>query len=106
MRYVRYCTSYCYWKIFLDFDKNKWGYAILGAASYYGGAIIGSFLLGIFLIFIYSDTEIENFNEAILGFIALPFGLASAYGLHYFLKKKWKKEQGIEKGAIDNIGKD
>lgn len=95
-----------FYKLAEDFDKNKWGYAILGIAGYYAGTIIGGIILGLILVFIYSDIEIESMSENRLGLIALPFGLISAYILHYFLKKKWKKEREIEKGAIDNIGKD
>lgn len=70
------------------FDKNKWLYAILGVIVYYVGTFIGGVVLGILdgLLDIGFDWD----NSLVLGLIALPFGIATAYLFHYILKSNGK----------------
>lgn len=80
-------------------DKNKWGFAILGVASYYIGTLIGGIFIGIgFLLF--SSTDIETANEYLLGLMAVPFGLLACWGTHALLKRSWNKKQIVSSNEI------
>ncbi|MFT7606662.1 MAG: hypothetical protein ACI8VT_004265 [Saprospiraceae bacterium] len=70
------------------FDKNGWGYAILGVASYY----IGSFIGGIILVLCYEFLavgSIDGINDFALGLIALPFGLLACWGTYKLLERNF-----------------
>lgn len=86
------------------FNKNKWGYAILGVVTYYVAIFIGSIIV-ILLAEIISPGWIEGTSDRILGFMAIPFGFLGCYGLYFFLKKSWAKRKKEEAVSIDDIGK-
>ena len=83
-----------------DYEKSKWGFAILGIAIYYA---VG-FLLGVIMALFNADF-IENTNDLLLGLIVAPFGILGCYLLYVFLEKKWKDEQPKTNTMIENIGK-
>ena len=74
-------------------DKSKWGFALLGIASYYAGTMIGGVIIGIILLFNSPDGEIDASlpSDILLGLLAVPFGLLACWGLHSMLKKNWEK---------------
>ena len=84
------------------YGKNQWGYAILGIASYY----LGTMILGIILAIgfeIWSTTSIDEINDVVLNFIALPFGLISCYIAYKLLENHWKKNVILEEDLFDII---
>jgi hypothetical protein len=89
-----------FYKLAEDYDKSKWGFAILGIVVYYAVSIV--FVTIIMLIFPkFSDSS----NDLIMSLIALPFGLLACYLFYYFLEKSWKDSKILDKDEIDNIGK-
>lgn len=93
-----------FYKLAEEYDKKKWGFAILGIVIYY----VGSFVLGaitIGVIDIFSEGFIDNSNDFALSLIAIPFGLLSCYLLYFFLQKRWKREVPKSDELINQIGK-
>lgn len=86
-----------------EYEKNKWGFAILGVIVYYLGAFVFGVVLGVFVVIMESDF-LETTNNFILGIMALPFGILSCYGLYYYLEKTWKKQKPLQDKMIDQIG--
>ena len=86
-----------------DFDKSKWGYAILGVVVYYAGIIVFAIALGI-IIEIASPGYLDNTNERLIDLACLPFGLLSSYLLYKNLDKNWKKNDPRNNNSIDEIG--
>ena len=86
-----------------EYDKNKWGFAILGVVSYYAGSFIGAILilLGFEIV---GNSLLDSDNDLFLNLLALPFGAGACYGLHKFLQNKWAKEQLIHEDIIYEIG--
>ena len=71
-------------------NKNQQLFAILGVGSYYGSLFIGGIIIAIgYEIFIGS---VEEVNETLLGFIALPIGVLSCWGFYRILKSNWEKK--------------
>ena len=74
--------------------KNKWGYAILGVASYY----IGTFIFGVVLAIFSEVFELglfDGMNDWSLNMLALPFGLLASWGTYSFLKRDLKKRKKL-----------
>ncbi|GAB4162622.1 MAG: hypothetical protein Tsb0033_21780 [Winogradskyella sp.] len=90
-----------FFKLAEEYNKNKWGFAILGVVTYYAGIIIFSFIFGI-VIELTSPGAIDNMNETLLGLLMLPFGILSCYILYKYLQKTWKKNLPVNE--IDQIG--
>lgn len=83
-------------------DKSQWLYAVLGVGSYYLGIILTGFLLGI-LLELGALLFLADLDEMILGFICIPFGVLSCWGLYSFWKKSWAKESSVgSSDLLDN----
>ncbi len=93
-----------FYKLAEEYDKSKWGFAILGIVVYYAGTLIFGFGIGV-IAEIISPGFFDGFNETILGLIVLPFGILSCYLLYKYLDKTWKKNIPIKDELIDQIGK-
>ena len=93
-----------FYKLAEKFEKSKWVFTILGIAIYYVGTFI---FAAIFIIVgeLYSPGFVDDFNETLLSFISLPFGLLSCFILYKYLKKKWEKSIPKIDDAIAEIGK-
>lgn len=98
-----------YWigKYFYDlakeYNKHKWGHAILAIATYYGVMLLVVVIFTLIILIFGIDFDIER-NETIVSYSAIPFGLLGAYGLYKFLEQKWKKEYVNPAAEIDSIG--
>ncbi len=86
-----------------EYNKSKWGFAILAVVTYYAGTFIFGLLFGIFLLSINSNF-LETAPNIVISLIALPFGLLACYILYISLKKVWEKERDRETIEIDQIG--
>jgi len=68
--------------------KSRWGFAILGVASYYVGTFVG----GILIFFVYEwgmSKSLEGVGDVALGFMALPAGVLSCWGTYRLLRSQW-----------------
>ena len=84
-------------------EKSKWLYAIIGVASYYGGAFIFGIILGL-VMEVGFDSSVADLNNATLGFIALPFGVGTTALVYHLLKKNWQKNKKADLEMIEQIG--
>ena len=93
-----------FYKLADEFEKNRWGIAILGVASYYVGQII--FVVGLLFSDELLDTDfISDTNESRLSLIALPMGMLVCAALYFLLQKNWNKNKKPDTNLIDEIGK-
>ena len=79
-------------------DKNQWGFAILGIATYYAGIMTAGFLMGII-----SELGIFSFydySEPVLGIMGFPFGVLACWGTYVLLKKHWNKPKSVDAGDV------
>lgn len=88
-----------FYRLAEDYDRNKWGFAIIGVVVYYLVSVI--FIAIILLIF---PNFTESSNDLIMSLVALPFSLSACYLFYYLLEKSWENSKKIEKDEIDNIG--
>ena len=93
-----------FYRLAEKYKKSKWGFAVIGVVTYYGGIMAFGFISGIILAFVAPET-LDNMNELLYGLMLLPFGLLSCYLLYKFLEKKWEKEYVAPFDSIEEIGK-
>lgn len=74
------------------YNKHKWGFAILGIASYYGGVFLGALLIGVILGMI-DPYMIDDMSDIGLGLMCLPLGLLTCWGVYKILQRNWKRTQ-------------
>ncbi len=79
-----------HYELAVQFNKNKWLFAILGVVTYYGGTFLFGIGLGVFAL-ITNDMSVLEINDFILGLMALPVGLLCTWGLYKILENNWKK---------------
>ena len=82
--------------------KSRWGFAILGVATYYAGILLAGFLMAIV-----SELGIFSFNdypETLLSVMAFPFGILSCWGTYALLRKQWSKTRKLETNEILDAG--
>ena len=92
-----------FYKLAEEYDKSKWGFAIIGIVTYYAGIFMFGFITGI-VIELTAPGAIDSINETLLGLMMLPFGILSCYLLYKYLDKTWEKSLPIDE--IEDIGSD
>jgi len=86
-------------------NRSKWGYAILGLASYYIFALpIGlvMVLLGEFDVL----PVFKDMNENVLSLILIPFGAVGCWLTYRFLQARWSKKPSSSETAPDVLDSD
>ncbi|MBV7441146.1 hypothetical protein KRX57_06910 [Weeksellaceae bacterium TAE3-ERU29] len=92
-----------FYKLAEQFNKSKWGFAILGVVSYYGGTVLLGIIIGI-MMEILSPGFMDTVNERLFGICMIPFGLLTCFLLYKWLQRKWRKEKQIIDNEIEEIG--
>ncbi len=77
--------------------KNAWVYPIVGIASYYGGIMVGGFIIGLVMAIMG-----EELDEAIIVLGAIPVGVGFCWGLYAILKRNWKKQNNVSPDVLDD----
>lgn len=86
-----YFIGKAYYSLAERHEKSKWGFAILGIASYYFGIFLfGGIVVGVFYEIIMSKS-VEDVDETVLTLIAIPFGGLTCWGLYKILDRQWSK---------------
>lgn len=96
-----YWVGKYFYDLAIKFDKSKWGFAVLGLATYYGSQLIFGIILAIFNDIYALGIDFEGFGINLLG---IPIGALSCYLLYNFLEKKWKREYVNPMAEINSIG--
>lgn len=94
-----------FYKLAEKYEKNKWGFAIIGIVTYYAGTFITAIIYGFIYFMMYPDASDESVETIGLKLIVVVFGLLSCVILHYALENNWKKAKKLkEKDRIHEIG--
>ena len=93
--FLIYFIGRAFYDLAFNFDKNQWGFAIAGVASYYIGTFLGGMIIATIMI-LSSQDALDNTSEMALGFMALPFGILSCWGFYTILKKRWENRIVID----------
>ena len=85
---------YFIWKYYselaFEYHRSRWGYAILGIASYYAGTAMGGIILYAGCALAGSDFP-EETARPLVSLICMPFGILAVWGLYKLLEKNWAR---------------
>jgi len=69
-----------------EYDRSRWGFAILGVVVYY----LGTFLAGVIIVLLGSNSAaFLNLPDIVISLMSIPFGLLSAWILYRLLERSW-----------------
>jgi hypothetical protein len=88
--FLIYFIGKAFYDLAAQFNKSKWGYGILGIASYYLGTFIGGVLIGIGYELGFPGS-IDDHSDIVLSLMGLPFGVLSCWGTYRILKSQFNK---------------
>jgi hypothetical protein len=91
-----------FYELAADYNRSKWGFAILGVAAYY----VGTFIFGIGLAIgmeIWSSKSMEDLDTFLIGLMAVPFGSLICVGLYHLIKRSWSRKPVLDVNLIDDI---
>lgn len=83
-----------------QYDRHKWGYGILGVVAYYLGTIIFGVLYVLYIEF-FTEKSIDEVNEHVINFMAVPFGLLICWIVYRLLESAWKKKPHLKSDNYD-----
>ena len=87
-----------YYRLAEEFHKEKWGFAILGVLSYYGGIYLLGFIIAVTMDILSSGfidavyKVLFNIYEMSFTVYMFPLGALTSYLLYRWLERKWEKE--------------
>ena len=85
-----------------EYKENKWLYAILGIAVYFGSQLLTGVFLGLLdLVF---GWNIDWEGNTAINLLGLPIGIGFSYLFYILLESKWKKDKIEVIESIDDIG--
>lgn len=86
---------YFIWKYYselaIQYEKNKWAYALLGIASYYAGTFVAGVVIVVVGLQVNSSFT-DNTSDLMLGLMAFPFGLLVVWGVYKLLQRSWSNK--------------
>ncbi len=98
--FLIYFIGRAFYELAFEYDKSRWGFAIVGVISYYAGANIGG--LGIILVAgLLLEIDITTSSGIMINLMSVPFGLLACWGLYRILKSNWEK--GTETQASEEV---
>jgi hypothetical protein len=84
-----------FYKLALDYNKNEWGYAVLGVISFYAGCFIGGILIAI-IVSLTHVSILNTISRIVLEFLLLPFGFIGCWVFHKQLVLQWNKHPSVK----------
>jgi len=100
--FLLYFIGEKFYKLAALFDRNKWGYAILGIIAYYAGTFVFGVLFWI-VVGLRGKMPMETINSTVINIVAVTFGLFSCYGLYKLLQNHWDKNSVEDPGILDDM---
>ncbi|NMM48775.1 hypothetical protein [Marinigracilibium pacificum] len=77
-----------------QFNRSKWGFAILGIVIYFIGTVIGGIILGL-IEFMLDVNIFTDLPDIVLNLLTIPFGILCDYILYKVLEKSWSKRGNL-----------
>lgn len=78
-----------------EHNKSRWGFAILGVASYYAGTVLTGLLLGVIMGLGYLEF-MSDLSDIAISFLTFPIGLLTCWATYRLLKAHWIKSTKAE----------
>lgn len=96
-----YFVGKAFYELAHEYDKSRWGFAILGVVSYYVGLFVGGMIIGLTGEII-SPGFTEETSDIVLALMCVPFGILSCWLTYRLLKRSWSKPKGTDLQTLDS----
>lgn len=93
-----------FYDLSVEYNQNKWLYAILSVIIYYGAGFVFGIIIAILDLYVF-DWEIDWDSNYGINLLGLPVGLLAVWGFYVILENRWKKSVIVIKDEINDIGK-
>ena len=93
-----------FYDLSVDFEKNKWVYAILGVVCYYVIGNIFVFIVGLLDLFVF-EWGFDWESSSGMNLLVVPAGLLGVWGVYTALENRWEKSVQVVTDEINDIGK-
>lgn len=80
-----------FYNLALEYNKNAWGFAILGVVIYYAASIIAGIII-VVLYELYGTGSIDDVNDRVMGLISMPFGILAWWLAYLYTEKRFKNK--------------
>src|SRR5687768_9646912 len=87
--FLIYFVGKAFYQLAELYNKSKWGFAVLGVASYYAGTFFFGVAIGLSNELGWIDTG--HVPEIGLSLMGIPFGILACWGLYKILERQWSK---------------
>jgi len=97
--FVMYLVGKGFFDLAQKFNKNQWGFAIAGVASYYIVQMLAGFALGIYWGWKHGLDRVEAIVDEqywLLTIITVALGALGCWAFYEFLKSRWADEVNRE----------
>jgi hypothetical protein len=91
-----YLVGRAFYNLAFDYNKSKWGFAILGNVVYFGSTFIFGMILGVILLATDHLDFLNTTPKILLNLMGLPIGLLSCWIFYRILLSNWEKQQVIK----------
>lgn len=81
-------------------NKNKWGFAVLGVVSYYGGTAIGGVIIALLAEFQIFFDSVDDIPDMLLNLLALPFGVLICWLTYRYLQNTWSRAADAKNSEV------
>lgn len=100
---ILYFLGKRYYKLAEFHGRSKWGFAILGVACYYVGAIVSATIFAIAYDML-GYGLIDDLNDYLLGLIGLPFGILAWWLVFKYIERRFegKGKQALASDLLDD----
>lgn len=89
-----------FYELAFEHNRSRWGFAILGIATYFISQLAMGFILGIILVA--SDTEFTGNMELVTNIAGILIGIAGVWLFYFLLKRAWEKnpKKGVSNSEL------
>jgi len=94
-----YSIGKYFYSLALENGRHAWGYAILGVVTYYGGALLSGFIMGV-VAALWAPELIDDVPSFVWDIFALPFGMLACWALYTYLRNAWTKSAPINRPDV------
>lgn len=100
--FLMYIIGKQFYKLAGKYEKNNWGFAILGIVTYYAGTFIAAFTYEL-LAYVLESEAMMSLPKFALSLLVVPFGLLACWVLYKNLEHRWRSPKtALKSDVIDD----
>ncbi len=98
--FLIYFVGKAFYNLAHEYDKSRWGFAIAGVVSYYGGIFLSVVIIAT-IVEMNSPGYITESNDMLFSLLGIPFGILACWSFYTILKNNWSKRPTTQPNTLD-----